>query len=157
MKTIDIKGKKYVMVHERIKEFHSLYKNGMIHTDILKLEDNLVCIKAFVIPDISNKERFFTGHAFEKQDDKRSMVNETSFVENCETSAIGRALGLLGIGIDDSFASADEVQNAIKKQTVVVENKVENKNVIGTVKSINSGTSSKGKKYFEYTVVVIFF
>jgi ssDNA-binding Zn-finger/Zn-ribbon topoisomerase 1 len=46
------------------------------------------------------------------------MINKTSFVENCETSAWGRALGNLGIGIDDSIASAEEVDMAIKKQEV---------------------------------------
>ena len=37
-------------------------------------------------------------------------------MENCETSAIGRALGCMGIGVEDSFASANEVENAQHKQ-----------------------------------------
>ena len=57
-----------------------------------------------------------TGLAREERDDKNSMVNRTSFVENCETSAWGRALGNLGIGIDESIASADEVSMAIARQ-----------------------------------------
>jgi hypothetical protein len=45
-----------------------------------------------------------------------SNINKTSYVENCETSAIGRALAMLGIGIDTSIASANEVSDAISKQ-----------------------------------------
>jgi hypothetical protein len=45
-----------------------------------------------------------------------SNINKTSYVENCETSAIGRALAMLGIGIDTSIASANEVSDAIAKQ-----------------------------------------
>ena len=47
---------------------------------------------------------------------------ETQYVENCETSAIGRALGILGIGIDTSVASANEVEDAIAKQQALVDN-----------------------------------
>jgi hypothetical protein len=54
------------------------------------------------------------GHAFEKQD--ASRINQRNHVENCETSAVGRALGLLGIGSDGSIATYEEVSNAIKNQ-----------------------------------------
>ena len=55
---------------------------------------------------------------FAQEDRTSSMINKTSFVENCETSAWGRALGNLGIGIDESVASAEEVDMAIKKQEI---------------------------------------
>lgn len=55
------------------------------------------------------------GHAYEKEDS--SFINKTSYIENCETSAVGRALGMCGIGIDTSVASAEEVLNAIKQQS----------------------------------------
>ena len=54
------------------------------------------------------------GTAFERVNS--TQVNQTSHIENCETSAIGRALGNFGIGVDESVASADEVLNAIKAQ-----------------------------------------
>ena len=47
---------------------------------------------------------------------KQGDVNSTSYVENCETSAIGRAIGFLGIGATTSIASADEVLNAMAHQ-----------------------------------------
>jgi ribose 1,5-bisphosphokinase PhnN len=46
-----------------------------------------------------------------------SHINNGSHIENAETSSVGRALGFLGIGIDTSIASADEVQNAVQNQT----------------------------------------
>ena len=64
---------------------------------------------------ISNGNVLATGHASEK--DGSSFINKTSALENAETSAVGRALGILGIGIDSSIASAEEVGNAVKNQT----------------------------------------
>jgi hypothetical protein len=55
-----------------------------------------------------------TGHAHEVKGS--SNINKTSHIENCETSAVGRALAMLGIGIDTSIASANEVETAIAKQ-----------------------------------------
>jgi galactitol-specific phosphotransferase system IIB component len=55
-----------------------------------------------------------TGHAFEEQ--TSTFINKTSYIENCETSAVGRALGMCGFGIDTSVASAEEVENAINNQ-----------------------------------------
>ena len=55
-----------------------------------------------------------TGHAYEVNSGRG--VNATSYIENCETSAVGRALGMLGIGSTDSIASADEVMNAQQRQ-----------------------------------------
>lgn len=114
MKTTNIKGKPYVMVNERLKEFRNnlAYKNWSLESEFVKLDENGCVIKA-IIKD-SNGIVKATGLA--QEDKASSMINKTSYVENCETSAWGRALGNLGIGIDDSVASADEVRMAISKQ-----------------------------------------
>jgi len=114
LKTIDIKGKAYVMVHERTRYFREeeAYKDWQIFTEIVDLQDHRIIMKASVInPDGTVMA---TGHAFEYSDG--GQINKTSFVENCETSAIGRALGCLGIGIQESFATAEEVAQAIHQQ-----------------------------------------
>ena len=113
MKKIQIKGKDYIEVHERIKEFHKIYPNGKIETDIIEMTDRFIT-KTKVTPDVENPERYFTGVAYEKENS--TFINKTSALENCETSSTGRSLGMLGIGIDTSVASADEIQNAIKQQ-----------------------------------------
>jgi hypothetical protein len=51
-----------------------------------------------------------------QEDKSSSRINQTSYVENCETSAVGRALAMLGIGIETSIASSNEVSMAIAKQ-----------------------------------------
>lgn len=124
MPTVDIKGKNYIMVNERIKRFREFVVGGRIETEIINLDDGVVTIKASVYDD--EGDLIATGHAQEKE--TSSFINKTSFVENAETSAIGRALGIAGIGIDDSLGSADEVANAIKNQEK--KPKKENKEVV---------------------------
>ena len=65
---------------------------------------------------IRNKDGNIVSTGYAQEEKTTSFVNETSFVENCETSAVGRALGFLGLGIKDSIASADELVVAISKQ-----------------------------------------
>lgn len=114
LKTIDIKGKQYVEVNERIKYFRDNYKNWSLTSEIVSLENGFCVIKA-IIKDENDIVKA-TGIAYEKED--ASFINKTSYIENCETSAWGRALGNLGIGIDTSIASAEEVQNAQANQGV---------------------------------------
>jgi len=109
MKSINIQGKSYVMVNERVQEFHRLYK-GSITTEMLSPFDaDLVVFKATVSLEDG---RTYTGYSQANWNDTKSMVNSTSAMENAETSAVGRALGFLGIGIVESIATADEVGKA---------------------------------------------
>jgi hypothetical protein len=112
MKTINIKGKDYIPVNERIKEFRTNYSNYSLVSEIINLTEDSCIIKATILDE--NGVVKATG--FAQEDRTSSMVNKTSFVENCETSAWGRALGNFGIGIDVSIASAEEVTIAIAKQ-----------------------------------------
>lgn len=114
MKTVNIKGKNYVMVNERIKHFRTSeeYKGWSLSTEIISLTEDSCVLKAIICDE--NGVIKATGLA--QEDRTSSMINKTSFVENCETSAWGRALGCLGIGIDDSIATAEEVNMAVKKQ-----------------------------------------
>lgn len=112
LKTVDIKGKNYVPVNERIKAFRYIYPRGQILTEILSLEEGVVTMKASAYDDEGHL--LATGHAQEKEGS--SFINKTSFIENCETSCIGRALGSLGLGLDEGFASYEEVANAKLQQ-----------------------------------------
>ncbi len=114
MKTVDIKGKSYVMVNERLKAFRAEHKGYGLLTEIIELTADSCTMQAKIIDE--KGQVIAMGTAREEREDKSSMVNRTSFVENCETSAWGRALGNFGIGIDESIASADEVARAIEKQ-----------------------------------------
>lgn len=110
--TVDIKGKNYVMVNDRIKRLREYMPNSRIETEIVSLVDGIVTMKATLYDDEGNLVS--TGHAQEKE--SNGFINKTSFVENCETSCIGRCLAIAGIGIDDSLGSADEVANAMMNQ-----------------------------------------
>jgi hypothetical protein len=113
LKTVNIKGKEYVEVNERLKHFRSNYNGWCLTSDVVELTDDRCVIKATIFDENGNIRA--TGHAYEKEGS--SFINKTSFVENCETSAWGRALANLGIGLDTSVASYEEVANAINQQT----------------------------------------
>jgi hypothetical protein len=113
-KTTNIRGKAYVEVNERIKFFRqeNQYKNWGIHTEFPMLtESECLCRASITDP---HGAIIAVGHAHENR--AASNINKTSYVENCETSAVGRALAMLGIGIDASIASANEVEEAIAQQ-----------------------------------------
>ena len=112
---VNIRGKEYKTVALRVQEFREKYPNYYLTTEIVKIDDDQCIIKAYVglHKDDGSVQTFATGHAQEFR--KASQINGTSYVENCETSAIGRALACLGIG-GTEFASANEVVNAIYQQ-----------------------------------------
>tara|TARA_R110002020_G_scaffold441895_1_gene652941 strand:+ start:810 stop:1334 length:525 start_codon:yes stop_codon:yes gene_type:complete len=120
LKTINIKGKKYVEVNERLKYFRENHPDYSLTTEIIQCTEEHCVIKA-TITYLGGAE-IATGHAHEVR--SANFINKTSFVEVCETSAWGRALANFGIGIDENVASAQEVANAIaqtevpKKKTV---------------------------------------
>lgn len=111
MKTVNIKGKEYVEVHERIAYLRKNYADAQLITELIS-NNNGVCV--FKATLMVNERVVATGHAYEKEDS--TYINKTSYIENCETSAVGRCLGNFGIGINSSVASADEVVNAITQQ-----------------------------------------
>lgn len=114
---LPVKGKGYVQVNERIKGFRQLFPNGCIETEILEMSDGIVTMKATV----SDGEGNVLGTGLAQEKESASFINKTSYIENCETSAVGRALGFVGIGVDGSMASADEVANAILQQSAKTE------------------------------------
>lgn len=115
IKTTDIKGKEYAEVNQRIKAFRQVYPTGTILTEMVSNENGVCVFRATCgYNDESGLTVLGTGTAFETQDS--TFINKTSYIENCETSAVGRALGMCGFGIDTSIASAEVVQNAINNQ-----------------------------------------
>lgn len=114
---IDVKGKNYVMVPQRVKAFRMLYPEGFIRTDIISL-DGGVCVmqtKVGYYDDKGDEIILGTGLAYEKE--TNGYINKTSYIENCETSSVGRALGFLALGIDGGgICSAEELANAINNQ-----------------------------------------
>lgn len=105
MKTINIKGKEYVPVSERVQEFHRVTDeifDKSITTEIVSNDSKMVIVKAKVT--IGDTE--YTGYSQAVWGE--GMMGKVA-LEVAETSAIGRALGFAGLGIVDSIASADEI------------------------------------------------
>lgn len=111
---VNLHGKKYVMVKDRIAIFRKHLPEWRMDTQIIDYKGDEVIIKAFIFDDQGNTVA--TGMAHEVK--MGSSINKTSFVENCETSALGRALANLGLGIDASYASGDEVLNAMEMEKI---------------------------------------
>lgn len=123
-KAISIKGKAYIQVKDRVEFFNEVYPNGRITTELISNEGEEVVVKATVVPDIKNIDRYFTGYS--QANKNQGMINKLSAMENCETSAVGRALGMMGIGIIDGFASADEMYKAgLSKDEQIINEVVE--------------------------------
>ena len=137
IKTVTVKGKNYAEVKERVNAFRKLYPEGFIETEILEIDENHCIIKASV--GIWKEENYVVdcaGSEVSKYESARtkcvlatgtaceykgaSNINKTSYVENCETSAVGRALGMLGIGIDVALASADEMRGSYQEAEPVM-------------------------------------
>ena len=112
IRTIDIKGTAYATVNARLKYFRENCENYRLVSEILSDKDGVVTMKASVLNE--KGEVLATGHASEREGS--SFINKTSHVENCETSAWGRALGNFGIGIDAAVASYEEVANALEQR-----------------------------------------
>jgi len=117
---VEIHGKQYATVNERIEELHKKYNGCVsINTELLETQGDVVRMKAIVelkemVEGQEVASNTFTGHAEEVIGS--SMINKTSALENAETSAVGRALAFAGFQTDASIASADEVANAIVQQ-----------------------------------------
>lgn len=109
MKTINIKGKEYVQVVERVKEAHVQDKDVSITTEIITDTPEMVSVKATVI----FKSKIFTGHS---QASRITGMMKDVALEVAETSAIGRALGFANIGLLDGIASADEMKKVGNKK-----------------------------------------
>jgi hypothetical protein len=113
-KTTNIKGKEYVEVNERIKYFRTAeqYKGWSLNTELVDFNSEACIMRA----EIRDDQWVLRATGYAQEDKSSSYINKTSYVENCETSAWGRALANLGIGIDTSIASSNEVSMAVAKQ-----------------------------------------
>ena len=140
-----IKGKEYVTVAERISEFRTnpIYENWSIQTEILEHVDGFIMMKATIR---NAEDRIISdGIAYETNEAQGSnLINLTSYIENCQSSSWGRALACLNIGVNGSIASADEVENAVSRQT-----NSGGRSTNGTVQKTQSEQPEKTQKEFE--------
>ena len=111
LESMPIQGKEYVLVKTRLQYFRKHYENADIKTEILHFDGDSIMVKVIIFVDGKSVSE---GIAHEEKG--KNSINATSFCEIAQTSALGRALGILGIGITTSVATWDEVNSAIKQQ-----------------------------------------
>ena len=110
--TVDIRGKSYKLIVQRVAEFRKSHPDWGMHSDVVHHDEDRVIVKVW-ITDAEGRTR---GTGLAEEDRRASRINETSAMENCETSAFGRALASVGFGGDVAYASAEEVVNAMNTQ-----------------------------------------
>ena len=114
---IDLKGKNYAMVSERVTAFRKIFPEGFIITDIVSNDGTTIVMRAKIgyYREDGSEVILATGYAQEVKG--KGLVNGTSHVENCETGCVGRAIGKLGIGLNGGgICSAEELVNAVVAQ-----------------------------------------
>ena len=111
-KAIQIKGKSYVQVKDRIQYLADSGKEYEIVTEYSYYPERLMWV---VRATLTIEGAEYVGHAQEIESTDYKEVNFSSALENCETSAVGRACAFAGIGIVDSIASSDEVHKAVNR------------------------------------------
>lgn len=104
---------KYNTVNQRVLGFRELFPNGAIQTEIIEVDDSRVLMKATIL---DGEGKVLSSGTAEEKKAPKNYINETSYIENCETSAVGRALGFLGVGIIGGIASKEEVEAQIEKE-----------------------------------------
>jgi len=121
MPTIDIDGKAYSTVANRINVFRKFFPDYSIVTDVLQNDD----IKVVVQTKITTPSGVVIATGLAEEFRGKNIINTTSALENAETSSIGRALACLSLG-GSEYASANEVENAISQQKQIKQNNNQN-------------------------------
>ena len=140
MKTIKVKGKDYAEVNQRVIAFRKLFPHGDIQVELVEMNDDHVVMKAtaYSIYMMENGNLTYRRLATDYAEEKRnaSSINKTSAMENCSTSAKGRVLGSIGIGIDGAMASYEEVTNAeLKKDGMKLASEREKEGLMATLET----------------------
>jgi hypothetical protein len=97
----------YETVEERLAKFWKDYPDGLVHTDLVEHSTNRFVVKASIFRTEADAKAWTTGYAEETVSARG--VNSTSALENCETSAIGRALANANYAAKGKRASREEM------------------------------------------------
>lgn len=132
---IDFKGKAYGEVSERIKAFRYVYPKGSIRTELISNDGEVGERTCIFRAEIYDDTEFLIGTGTAYEQEGNSYINKTSYIENCETSAVGRALSMAGFGINTAIVSYEEISNAdLQQELMQPVNEVQIKTLQGLIK-----------------------
>jgi hypothetical protein len=106
----------YEPVEVRLEKFIKDYSDFRISTELEVVEKDRYIIKAYLFKNYTDTVAWATGYAEEKVSDRG--VNATSALENCETSAIGRALANAGYAPKGKRPSREEMTKVVATKVV---------------------------------------
>jgi hypothetical protein len=109
----------YEPVANRISTFWKLHPAGRIITEIKLINETEVVVQASVFTDREDARPASVDWAHETRGS--SNINRSSFLENCSTSAIGRALATLGLSTSKNRASREEMIKATRESRNFIE------------------------------------
>ena len=109
---VPIKGKNYKLIVQRVNEFRQAHPEFGVETEVLHHDE----IRIVAQVRIFDEQGRIRGSGVAEEFREASRINQTSAMENCETSALGRALASMGYGGDMAYASAEEVVNAMNTE-----------------------------------------
>lgn len=132
METVPIKGNDYALVKERVVALRKLYPDAEVKNEIVHYSEDDICMQVTIWVD---GKQLGCGTAEEQK--SNGFINGTSYVENCETSALGRAIASMGINYGSSYASAEEVANANINHKRDFSPEEKRGAILGLVKTIN--------------------
>ena len=149
----------YETVETRLAKFIQDFPDFRIDTELESFQNDRFIVKAYIYRTFADAVAFSTGYAEEKVTDRG--VNSTSALENCETSAIGRALANAGYAAKGKRPSREEMTKVVKPsqpqsaptpvQQVSVTNHVVDE--WDTYTSVNGGQTSEPKE-LDATVLI---
>ena len=130
--TVTIKGKRYSIVAERLKHLKEYFPESKIDEQLLFHDDKRVVVKTTLY---IGDQPYAVGHAEEHRGS--SFINETSALENCSSSSLGRCLAAFGLS-GSEYASADELTVALLNQNIKED---KNKKEVSILDKINKQTT----------------
>ena len=138
----------YEPVADRIAKFWEKYPQGRIHTEIKLINETEIVIMASIFTDREDTRPAAIDFAQETRGS--SAINKTSFIENCSTSAIGRALSALGFqSKKDGKVARPSQEEMIKVSSAAIDGVVKDLEGRASVLALSSDVDGLRELYSE--------